>query len=276
MNLVVLLVLTVFCSSFALAEDFVEAKKSTPAATASDHLFSTWKNNNRTNHELAYKAGKKFVAQYAKDPRAAIVKKWIAANEKGAALKEAQVTSSAPPMIAIPGKNYEIGKYAVTQAEWIALMKNNPSKFTGSGDNSPVEMVSWNDAQEFIKKLNAKTGRKYRLPTEAEWEYACYGGSQTEYCGGNNIDSVAWHKGNSNNTPHPVGQKQANSYGLYDMSGNVWEWMDDCWEGDCSSRVLRGGSWLNERRLVLAAFRYRNGGTGKDVNIGFRLARTLP
>ena len=179
-------------------------------------------------------------------------------------------------MVVIPGKNYEIGKYEVTQAEWRTLMNDNPSKFTNTGDDSPVEMVSWNDVQAFIQKLNAKTGRKYRLPTEVEWEYACYGGSQTEYCGSNDIDSVAWHKGNSNNTPHPAGQKQPNSFGLYDMSGNVWEWLDDCWEGDCTNRALRGGGWLNDKRLVRAAFRYRNGVAIKDVNIGFRLARTLP
>jgi len=232
-----------------------------------DHLYSTWKSSNQTDLESAYKAGKELVVQHPKDPRAAKVKKWLTAYEKIMPSGSSQQTSGhTPQMIVIPGKHYEIGKYEVTQAEWRALMNNNPSKFTDNGDNSPVEMVSWNDVQEYIQKLNAKTGRKYRLPSEVEWEYACLGGNHTEYCGSNDIDSVAWHKGNSNNSPHPSGQKQANSFGIYDMSGNVWEWMSDCWEGDCTNRTLRGGSWLNEKRLVRAEFRYRNGVAIRDVN----------
>jgi formylglycine-generating enzyme required for sulfatase activity len=186
-----------------------------------------------------------------------------------------------PTMVRIPGKNYEIGKYDVTQAEWKAVMGNNPSKFSLCGDTCPVEQVSWDDVQVFIQKLNAETGKQYRLPTETEWEYACYGGSQTEYCGGNDIDAVAWHdeqfgNGNSNGTTHPAGQKQANSYGLYDMSGNVWQWTSDCWEGDCAQRVLRGGSWFNIPQHVRASFRIHNDHTLGDQWNGFRLARTLP
>lgn len=186
--------------------------------------------------------------------------------------------ASGPAMVRIPGKNYEIGKTEVTQAEWRAVMGNNPSGFPSCGDNCPVERVSWNDAQEFIQKLNAETGKQYRLPTEAEWVYACYGGRQSEYCGGNDVDAVAWTSANSNGQTHPAGQKQANGYGLYDMTGNVWEWMDNCWEegeGNCAKRMLRGGSWLNFPQLARIVPRGRLDTATRD-DVGFRLARTLP
>ena len=178
-------------------------------------------------------------------------------------------------MVRIPGKNYEIGKTEVTQAEWRTVMGTSPSHFSSCGDTCPVEKVSWNDTQEFIQKLNAKTGKQYRLPTGDEWEYACYGGSQSEYCGGNDLGAVAWTMGNSNSQTQPVGQKQANGYGLYDMTGNVWEWMNDCWQRDCAMRVLRGGSWLNFPQLAHVVPRGRYVATKRD-DVGFRLARTLP
>ena len=180
-----------------------------------------------------------------------------------------------PEMVRIPGRSYAMGKYEVTQKEWRAVMGHNPSKFTSCGDNCPVERVSWNDVQEFLQKLNAKTSKQYRLQTEAEWEYACYGGSQSEYCGGNDVNAVAWISDNSNKTTHPVGQKQANGYGLYDMSGNVWEWMSNCWEGGCAKREFRGGSWIVDLDTARAAGRYGNTAEDRYVVIGFRLARTL-
>ena len=179
-----------------------------------------------------------------------------------------------PAMVKIPGKNYELGKYEVTQKEWRDIMGNNPSKFSSCGDTCPVENVSWNDVQEFIQKLNAKTGKQYRLPTEAEWEYACYGASQTEYCGGNNLDAVGWYWDNSNKTTHPVGQKQANGYGLYDMSGNVYEWVQDWY--DSSQRVQRGGSWFGDPQKARAAYRHANSPRMRADIYGLRLARTLP
>jgi hypothetical protein len=187
-------------------------------------------------------------------------------------------------MVPIPGRNYEMGKFEVTQLLWITVMGSNPSNLhceprtitNCAANNNPVEQVSWNDIQEFLQKLNAMTGKQYRLPTEEEWEYACYGGSETEYCGGGNLDAVGWYEGNSGKQTHPSGQKQANSYGLYDMSGNVWEWMSDCWEGDCAERVIRGGSWYNDPQVARASNRNRNGVANRNVGIGFRLARTLP
>lgn len=181
-----------------------------------------------------------------------------------------------PAMVRIPGKDYEIGKYEVTQAEWRAVMMSNPSKFSNCGDTCPVEKVSWDDAQSYILKLNARTGKQYRLPTEMEWEYACYGGSQSEYCGGHNADAVAWTDGNSKEQTHPVGKMQANGYGLYDMSGNVMEWTNDCWEGNCAQRVFRGGSWNNAPRDARASFRIRFSTAIRNSSGGFRLSRTLP
>ena len=173
-----------------------------------------------------------------------------------------------------------MGKYEVTQAEWKAVMGNNPSNFKGA--DLPVEQVSWNDTQEFIKKLNQMTGKNYRLPKEKEWEYACYGGSPTptEYCGSNDIKAVAWYTGNSEMETHPVGQKQPNGYGLYDLSGNVWEWVEECYEGmckgGCCQRVVRGGSWYSIPDAVRVVYRGRVATTFQFNVGGFRLARTLP
>ena len=181
---------------------------------------------------------------------------------------------------------YYIGKYEVTQAQWKSVMGNNPSYF--KGDNLPVESVSWDDVQEFISKLNAATDKKYRLPTEAEWEYAARGGRKGQgykYSGSNDISSVAWcDEGNSGDKTHPVGQKQPNELGLYDMSGNVWEWCAD-WHGSYSSssqtnptglsggsyRVLRGGSWYHNARSCRVSFRYSNNPSVRRHLNGFRL-----
>ena len=175
-------------------------------------------------------------------------------------------------MVRIPGKSYEMGKFDVTQAQWHAVMGANPSHFKRCGDTCPVENVSWNDVQVFLQKLNAKTGRQYRLPNEEEWEYACYGGSKTEFCGGSDLNSVAWYKDNSNGSTHPVGQKQANGYGLYDMSGNVWQWMEN---ESGSGRALRGGSWNVITGGLLASFSFDEVPTDRLLYVGFRLARTL-
>ena len=154
--------------------------------------------------------------------------------------------------------DYYIGKYEVTQALWKAVMGNNPSGF--KGDNLPVENVSWKDCQKFISKLNSITGKTFRLPTEAEWEYAARGGNKSrgyQYSGSNNLSDVAWYGDNSGNKTHDVVSNQANELGIYDMSGNVYEWCQDRYDNYSSSsqtnptgattgsnRVERGGSWI--------------------------------
>jgi len=193
---------------------------------------------------------------------------------------------------------FAIGKTEVTQGQWKAIMGNNPSKFTDCGADCPVENVNWDDAEEFIKKLNAKTGKQYRLPTESEWEYACRAGGRHEYCGSNDVGSVAWygafpnprlHGGNSGKTTHPVATKQSNAFGLYDMSGNVWEWVEDnhhfhydgtptdgsAWKGDSEKRIHRGGSWGDNSLVTRAGWRSGDGPYRYDDG-GFRLVRTLP
>ena len=161
--------------------------------------------------------------------------------------------------------SYKICKYEVTQQLWQDVMGKNPSYFTGNLQR-PVEQVSWNDCQSFITKLNQLTGKNYRLPTEAEWEYAARGGANSTYSyiysGSNTLNDVAWTSSNSGSQTHTIGTKQANALGLYDMSGNVWEWCND-WYGDYSNtgvtnpqgpatgsrRVIRGGSWDNDGNI---------------------------
>lgn len=153
-------------------------------------------------------------------------------------------------------------------------MGNNPSYFSNCGADCPVEQVSWNDAKEFIRRLNSKTGKQYRLPSEAEWEYACRAGGQQEYCGSDSVDSVAWYGLNSGRTTHPVARKQPNAFGLYDMLGNVAEWVEDCYNGYC---VLRGFSWYNfKHEDTRADRRFDNEPAYRDMAYGFRLARMLP
>jgi len=176
-----------------------------------------------------------------------------------------------PVTLPIPGKDFEMGKYEVTQAEWVSVMGSNPSKFNTCGDNCPVEKVSYNDVQTYIQKLNAVTGKKFRLPTEEEWEYACLGGKQSEFCGSDDPDAVAWSEAGGNDKTHPVGQKQANGYGLYDMSGNVMEWTSGCWEGNCVYRLSRGGSWLTTSKNTKVSYRIRYATMVRNSSGGFRL-----
>ena len=182
--------------------------------------------------------------------------------------------------------SYYIGETEVTQALWKAVMGYNPSKF--KGDNLPVECVSWDDCQEFIRKLNVATGRRFRLPTEAEWEFAARGGNQsrrTQYSGSSNIDDVAWYEDNSGNSTHPVKTKRPNELGLYDMSGNVLEWCQDCYgsytgyshtnptgPNSGSGLVYRGGSWYGFARRCRSSFRSFNSPGYRNFILGFRLA----
>lgn len=180
---------------------------------------------------------------------------------------------------------YYIGETQVTQALWMAVMQNNPSKF--SKINHPVESVSWKDCQKFIAKLNAITNKKFRLPTEAEWEFAARGGNKSkwyEYSGSNNIDDVAWYDGNSGGLTHPVRTKQPNELGIYDMSGNVWEWCSD-WYGDYDdtpktnpegskvgpSKVVRGGCWRRSAYHCQSSYRGYSMPSDSTSTSGFRL-----
>ena len=182
-------------------------------------------------------------------------------------------------------RDYYIGKTEVTQALWEAVMGNNPSWF--KGENQPVEMISWNDCKEFISKLNSLTGKRFRMPTEAEWEYAARGGSKSrgyKYSGSNTLDDVAWYWDNSGRKTHPVGTKSPNELGLYDMSGNVYEWCSD-WDGDYSSaeqtnpkgpdsgayRVYRGGSWYCDAKLCRCSGRHDYGPDYRGSYLGLRL-----
>ena len=185
-----------------------------------------------------------------------------------------------PEMVVIPaGKGiagFALGQTEVTQGQWQALMGSNPSHFKQCGADCPVEYVSWNDAQQFIVKLNAGTGKAYRLPTEQEWEYACLAGRKTEYCGGNVLGEVGWYNDNSDKKTHKAKGKQANAFGLYDMSGNVAEWTDSCWEGRCALRVVRSGSYGESSQEARAASRSGVSTGGQSYISGFRLARTAP
>lgn len=177
--------------------------------------------------------------------------------------------------------SFYICRYEVTQEEWQAIMGSNPSHFKGV--KRPVESVSWNDCQIFIRKLNEKTGRNFRLPTEEEWEYAARGGSRSngyKYAGSNNINSVAWYYDNSGNCTHNVGMKHPNELGLYDMCGNVYEWCQNLWYTYSSSApnltetdyVGRGGCWAGVPRFCRVSIRYNFAPTHRDYYVGLRLA----
>lgn len=206
---------------------------------------------------------------------------------------------------------FYMGRYEITQAQWKAVMGNNPSSF--KGDDLPVEMVSWNDAKAFCEKLGQMTGKPYRLPSEAEWEYACRAGTTGDYAGnlatkskyGNDdfgirdflagledLNAMTWYGDNSSSKTHPVGKKEPNAFWFYDMHGNVWEWCEDIWHdsyggahgnppidgsawltgGEQNLRVLRGGSWNSDFQSVRSAYRDRGAPNDRGSNIGFRVA----
>ena len=182
-------------------------------------------------------------------------------------------------------RGFWLGKHEVTQAEWQAVMGTNPSRFSGCG-RCPVETVSWNDAQGFIGRLNARGGGRYRLPTEAEWEYAARAGTSGDRYAAN-VDAIAWCGEGLDGSTHPVGQKVPNAFGLHDMLGNVYEWVQDWYggypggsltdprgPGSGSNRVYRGGSWLNVARSCRASDRNNSAPGSRDGSLGFRLLRT--
>lgn len=202
--------------------------------------------------------------------------------------------SDEKPVHQVKVRDFYIGKHEVTQAQWKAIMGENPSYYKDC-DQCPVESVSWGDVQQYIQKLNEKTGQTYRLPTEAEWEYASGGGAsgRAQWAGTNSkieLANYAWYSKNSDDKTHPVGEKKKNSLGLSNMSGNVWEWCQDwyhdsyqnaptdgsSWDNPVGSRrVVRGGGWNSSPTYCRVAFRgYRTLGR-RYIHVGFRLSRTL-
>ena len=202
-----------------------------------------------------------------------------------------QPPANEQPQHPVTLKPFALGKHEVTQEQWVSLMGDNPSY--NKGRSLPVENVSWDDAQAFVAKLNAKTGKRYRLPTESEWEYAAQAGSTADYSFGNDaaqLPQYAWYIVNARDKTHPVGEKLPNKFGLHDMNGNVWEWVQDCYTDsyagapadgraapdrpDCD-RVVRGGSWESNPDFLRSAFRGRVRPSHKVLNLGFRLARDV-
>lgn len=190
------------------------------------------------------------------------------------------------PVHSVSLDTYYIGKTEVTQALWKAVMGSNPSAF--KGDNMPVQCVSWYDCQAFISRLNTLTGKRFYLPTEAQWEFACRGGNKSRgylFSGSNSIGDVAWYFDNGNSRPHPVAAKAPNDLGIYDMTGNLMEWCAD-WVGDYEAgmqrnpqgpstgeyRICRGGSWRNNARKSRVSYRSNEIPSNSDNGLGFRLA----
>ena len=183
------------------------------------------------------------------------------------------------------------GKYPVTQAQWYAIMGTHPSYFSGA--DRPVESISWNETQAFVQKLNKQTGKTYRLLSEAEWEYAARGGQKSKgfkYSGSNDLEEVGWYDENSHLETKAVGLKRPNELGLYDMSGNVYEWVADQWhenyneapddgsawvDGEGANRVIRGGDWVLDARFCRVSFRDNWDPVNRDDYVGFRLAVVL-
>ena len=262
-----------------------KSQKATKAKVQEDRAWKTAQDGNRYDSYAAY------LQAYPNGRYAELAKL------KQGKLKPARQPFE-PEMVAIPGKDYEMGKYEVTVAQFAAFVndtghnvgnscwtkeggewkgrsgRNWRSPGFSQGDDSPVACVNWDDAQTYVQWLARKTGKLYRLPNEDEWKHACDGGQGNEYCGGNDLDGVGWYNQNSGDKTHPVGQKRPNGYGLYDMTGNVWEWQQDCWEGDCGKRVLRGGSWSNLSENARAANRGRGTATERGIYVGFRVARS--
>ena len=187
-------------------------------------------------------------------------------------------------MVKIPNKNYSIGETTVTQKQWRGVMGTQPWRdmpSTREGDNYPAVYVNWYDAMDFCRAISKREGKTYRLPTEAEWEYACSGGTGTKFSFGDRdleLRNYAWYDGNTwregDRYAHKVSQKLPNKFGLYDMHGNVWEWCSDWYDNNKTSIVLRGGSWRDYLVVCHTLYRHEGLPSRKDDNVGFRLVST--
>jgi formylglycine-generating enzyme required for sulfatase activity len=219
----------------------------------------------------------------------------ISADEfiMGSPSEEKDRSDCESPLHKVTIKNpFYMGKFQVTQRQWKKIMGTSPANF--NDESRPVEKVSWEEVQEFIKKLNAKENTdKYRLPSEAEWEYACRAGTQSRYFFGDDeskLGDYAWYVKNAGRKTHPFGKKKPNPWGLYDMHGNVWEWVQDRWhenyddspadgsaweDGNSSNRVSRGGSWYCDVDSCRSAARFSRDPEKRLANLGFRLVREL-
>lgn len=193
------------------------------------------------------------------------LKQFVLDSEKGIEIEMVDVVNKA-------SHDFRMGKYPVTQEQWKTVMGNNPSHF--KGDNLPVENVSWKDAQEFIAALNTLTGEEYRLPTEHEW-LVCATIDGTLYSGSNTLGEVGWYDENSIGKTHPVGLKKPNSLGIYDMSGNVWEWVEDLYNTVKINRVIRGGSSFSGAVFCRPTDRFGYMPDCRFNYLGFRLAKTI-
>jgi formylglycine-generating enzyme required for sulfatase activity len=210
----------------------------------------------------------------------------------GSAEGEADRFYNEGPQHEVTLPSFALGKYEVTQQEWIAVMGSYGGYLRG--DTLPAENVTWPEVQTFVQTLNAKTGKRYRLPTEAEWEYAARAGAATAYPGGDTparLGDYAWHAENSGGFLHPVGEKMPNGFGLHDIYGSLWEWVEDCYaesydnapaDGGAApevhgcSRIIRGGSWYNLPVFLRAANRFSSDPDYRYFYRGFRVALTLP
>jgi formylglycine-generating enzyme required for sulfatase activity len=292
------------------ANEYLERDKRNKEAKAKLKEDQAWRAAQNANTFAGFAAYLKAYPDGRYVPLARLKQKKLAPSvETGQVIKDCD---ECPEMVVIPAGSFrmgsdngdsdekpvhdvQVGAFAlarteVTQGQWRAIMGSNPSHFSSCGDNCPVEKVSWDDAKDYVRKLSQKTGQTYRLPSEAEWEYACRAGGQHQYCGSDSLDSVAWYNSNSGSSTHAAGQKQANAWGLLDMSGNVWEWVEDCWNGsysgaptdgsawtsgDCGKRVVRGGSWYFKSAFARSANRDWNDSTYRSDDFGFRPARIV-
>ena len=300
---------------------FEALEKERAANEASQKLAAEALENERTAKEAAQKlaieeARKRAVAEAALEKQRlvaeAIQRKVNSQPSAGKVFKDCQ---ECPEMMVIPSgsfvmgseknsdekpphtvyiRSFLMGRTEVTQKQWLDVMGSNPSRFAGCGPECPVENLNWDEVQQFIAKLNQKTGKRYRLPNESEWEYAARGGITTDWSIGNdqpNLGNYAWNVRNSGARTQVVGQKLPNPFGLLDLHGNVWEWTQDCWHDaydgapidgsawttGCRAnyRVIRGGSWGSIPADLSSSYRSRVSPDYRDYFIGFRLARDL-